>query len=192
MSENQQKPTLSLSASVKVKQQSASQPHGKKKGFKGKRGGFDTKPQRRPIDKNRPHKGGGKAKSGGAKPQLTRVDGLPANRIAAYEVARLVVLQDHYLDKALAENERLKGLYPTDRQFVRMMVTSLLRHHNQLDGLLSDYVTRKPPAEAFLILMMGAVQLLLMRTPTHAALSTTVDLMRAAGFDHMTGMANAI
>ena len=123
--------------------------------------------------------------------KMTRVMGLPL--IASLLLgARLVVLQDHYLDKALAENERLKGLYPTDRQFVRMLVTSLLRHHKQLDGLLSDYVTRKPPAEAFLILMMGAVQLLLLRTPTHAALSTTVDLMRAAGFDHMTGMANAI
>ena len=196
MSENQQKPTLSLSASVSVKKQKPSQGRGKKQGFKNNRHSFDDKPQRRPQDKRHASKGSGKdrgkGKSMGAKPQMSRVDGLPANRIAAYEVARLVLLQDHYLDKALAENERLKSLYPTDRQFVRMMVTSLLRHHTQLDGLLSEYVTRKPPAEAFLILMMGAVQLLLMRTPQHAALSTSVDLMRAAGFDHMTGMTNAI
>ena len=196
MSENQHKPTLSLSAAVGVKKakpsHKPSQGRGKKQGGHGGRAGFDNKASRKPFDKKPPHKGGGKGKPKGTKPQMNRVDGLPANRIAAYEVARLVLLEDHYLDKALAENERLKSLYPTDRQFVRMMVTSLLRHHNQLDGLLSDYVTRKPPSEAFLILMMGAVQLLLMRTPTHAALSTTVDLMRAAGFDHMTGMANAI
>ena len=57
--------------------------------------------------------------------RLERIPNLPANRMAAYEVAALVILHDHYLDKALAENERLQGLYASDSQFVRLLVTSL-------------------------------------------------------------------
>ena len=86
---------------------------------------------------------------------LERVPNPPANRMAAYEVASLAVLHDHYLD-GLSENKRLEGLYPSDRQFVRLLVTSLLRHHRQLSELLDGYLQRTPPADAMLILMMGA------------------------------------
>ena len=175
------KPTLSLAKAVKIK---AKKPKGPRK----IKAGTLRDPQ-----KERRTKGRLGADAGSTKPiKLEKVFNLPANRMAAYEVAALVVLHDHYLDKALAENERLQGLYASDRQFVRLLVTSLLRHHRQLSALLDDYVQRTPPADAMLILMMGAAQLLLLKTPTHAALSTSVDLMRAAGFEHMTGMTNAI
>ena len=174
MSDFSEKPTLSLAKPVKIK---AKKPRKIKAGLLR-----DPKKQSRQ-----------KGKAGPAKPiSLSHIHDLPANRMAAYEVAALVILQDHYLDKALAENKRLAGLYASDRQFVRLLVTSLLRHHNQLSALLTPYLQRTPPLDAMLILMMGAAQLVILKTPTHAALSTSVDLMRAAGFEHMTGMANAI
>lgn len=163
MSENKDKPVLSLAVPVKIRT---------KKGKKPRKNTASQTPKQ-PI-------------------KLSYVPQLPANRIAAYEVAAWVILHHHYLDKALAEHEGLQKLYPSDRQFVRMLVTSLLRHHKQLSDIVSSFIKRPPPPDALLILMMGAAQLLLLRTPTHAALSTTVDLMRAAGFEHMTGMANAV
>lgn len=176
------KPTLSLAKPVKIK---AKKPKGPRKIKAG---------TLRDPKKDRQDKGGAfhKDKSSNKPIRLERVHNLPANRMAAYEVAALVVLHDHYLDKALAENDRLQELYASDRQFVRLLVTSLLRHHRQLSELLDSYVQRTPPADAMLILMMGAAQLLILKTPTHAALSTSVDLMRAAGFEHMTGMTNAV
>ena len=175
MSKFSDKPTLSLAQPVKIK---AKKPKGPRKIKAGTL--RDPKKETRHGAK-------------GNKPiRLERVHNLPANRMAAYEVAALVVLHDHYLDKALSENDRLQGLYPSDRQFVRLLVTSLLRHHRQLSQILDDLMQRPPPADAMLILMMGAAQLLILKTPTHAALSTSVDLMRAAGFEHMTGMTNAV
>ena len=182
------KPTLSLAKPVKIKSKGPQRPRKIK-----------ASTLRDPLRDKRARSGGKSGgKSGGRddgakKPlSLERVPNLPANRMAAYEVASLVVLHDHYLDKALSENKRLEGLYPSDRQFVRLLVTSLLRHHRQLSELLDGYLQRTPPADAMLILMMGAAQLLILKTPTHAALSTSVDLMRSAGFDHMTGMTNAV
>ena len=188
MTNSDDKPTLSLAGTVKIKAKRSKGPrkinpslyHDPKKGGKRRADG---------RAKGRDH---GKAPATYKPIKLEYVPNLPANRMAAYEVASLVLLQDHYLDKALSENKRLSGLYASDRQFVRLLVTSLLRHHRQLSTLLSSYLQRPPPADAMLILMMGAAQLLLVKTPIHAALSTSVDLMRAAGFDHMTGMANAV
>ena len=182
MTDFSDKPTLSLAKAVKIK---AKKPKGPRKINAGTL--RDPKKERR--QKQSPHS---KGPSSNKPIRLERIPNLPANRMAAYEVAALVILHDHYLDKALAENERLQGLYPSDRQFVRLLVTSLLRHHRQLSDMLDGYVQRTPPADAMLILMMGAAQLLILKTPTHAALSTSVDLMRAAGFEHMTGMTNAV
>ena len=171
------KPTLSLAKSVTIK---AKKPKAKRK----------IKPGTLRV----PDKKRGQSSESQAKKPLTlqHVHGLPANRMAAYEVAALVLLHGHYLDKALSENERLAKLFASDRQFVRLLVTSMLRHHRQLSALLEDHIQRMPPKDAWLILLMGAAQLLILKTPTHAALSTCVDLMRAAGFEHMTGMANAV
>ena len=45
---------------------------------------------------------------------------------------------------------------------------------------------------ANIILVMGAAQLLILKTEAHAAVDSTVELMRQAGFDRLTGMANAV
>ena len=187
-----QKPVLKLAKPVQVK--AAKKSAGKKRapgpfgGHFGKGGAsFDQKRRDKTKAKPKPQQGQKRDIV-----SLSRVDNLPANRMAAFEVAQLVLLHDHYLDKALAENERLSSLYPSDRQFVRLLVTGVLRHHAQLDTAIISLVNRKPPAEANLILMMGAAQLWLLKMQPHAAISTSVDLMRAAGFDHMTGLANAV
>ena len=187
MTNSDDKPTLSLAGPVKIKAKRSKGPRKINPSLY-----HDPKKGRTPSADKRHAKGRGKTASTYKPISLSYVPNLPANRMAAYEVAALVLLQDHYLDKALSENKRLAGLYASDRQFVRLLVTSLLRHHRQLSALLSTYLQRTPPADAMLILMMGAAQLLLVKTPIHAALSTSVDLMRAAGFDHMTGMANAV
>ena len=47
-------------------------------------------------------------------------------------------------------------------------------------------------ASANLILLMGAVQLLILKTGAHAAVDSTVELMRKSGFERLCGMANAV
>ena len=47
-------------------------------------------------------------------------------------------------------------------------------------------------ASANIILGMGAAQLLFLKTGAHAAVDSTVELMRQAGFERLCGLANAV
>ena len=100
-----------------------------------------------------------------------------------------------HLDKALAANQALQKLDDRDRRFVRLLATTSLRYRGQLEKVLAPLVARRPfgaQANANLILLMGAAQLLLLKTDAHAAVDSTVELMRQTGFDQLCGLANAV
>ena len=100
-----------------------------------------------------------------------------------------------HLDKALAANQALPKLDDRDRRFVRLLVTTSLRYRGQLEKVLAPLMARRPfgaQANANLILLMGAAQLLLLKTGAHAAVNSTVELMRQTGFDRLCGLANAV
>lgn len=99
------------------------------------------------------------------------------------------------LDAALHGNADLTRLEDRDRRFVRLLVTTCLRRRGQLEKTIAPLVERRPFGElehANTILIMGAAQLLVLKTDAHAAVNSTVDLMRQAGFDRLTGLANAV
>lgn len=100
-----------------------------------------------------------------------------------------------HLEKALAANQALPKLDDRDRRFVRLLATTSLRYRGQLEKVLAPLVARRPfgaQANANLILLMGAAQLLLLKTGAHAAVDSTVELMRQTGFDRLCGLANAV
>ena len=113
------------------------------------------------------------------------------SRLAAYEILKLVA-SGRYLDEAM---RKASGLEPRDRAFARMLVTTCLRRSGQIDAVLGIAMS-KPPAgrarDAKHVMRMGVAQLLFMDTGAHAAVDSTVSLMRAAGFERMTGLANAV
>ena len=113
------------------------------------------------------------------------------SRIQCFEVLRLVENGRH-LDEALRQT---RGLDDRDRRFVRLLAATCLRRAGQLDLILADLLDRPPSGkqrDAMIILRMGAAQLLFLETGAHAAVNSTVELMRAAGFDRLTGLTNAI
>ena len=100
-----------------------------------------------------------------------------------------------HLDKAFANNPALLRLDDRDRRFVRLLATTCLRYRGQLEKVLTPMLARRPfgaQKNANLILLMGAAQLLFLRTGEHAAVDSTVELMRQAGFDQLCGLANAV
>jgi 16S rRNA (cytosine967-C5)-methyltransferase len=100
-----------------------------------------------------------------------------------------------HLDKALAVNQALPKLADRDRRFVRLLATTSLRYRGQLEKVLAPLVARRPfgaQANANLILLIGAAQLLLLKTGAHAAVDNTVELMRQTGFERLCGLANAV
>ena len=99
------------------------------------------------------------------------------------------------LDKALAKHDGMANLDGRDRRFVRLLATTYLRRRGQIEKILSPLMSRRPfgaQASANIILGMGAAQLLFLKTGAHAAVNSTVELMRQAGFERLCGLANAV
>jgi len=122
--------------------------------------------------------------------------GQPAKSGIASRLAAFNALTDISGGRHLDEAMRHAGdLAQRDRAFVRLLVTTVLRRHGQIDRILGDIMSRRPAGrarDAIEVMRLGAAQLLFLETGAHAAVDSTVDLMRAAGFDSMTGLANAV
>jgi 16S rRNA (cytosine967-C5)-methyltransferase len=117
-----------------------------------------------------------------------------ASRRIVYDLL-IAVDEGVQLDKALSSNPDLPKLEDRDRRFVRLLATTSLRHRGQLEKVLAPLVSRKPfgaQANANFVLLMGAAQILLLKTGAHAAVDSTVELMRQTGFDRLCGLANAV
>jgi 16S rRNA (cytosine967-C5)-methyltransferase len=151
-----------------------------------------------------------KSKAGAGKPVFVRkrpasagptagVEGAIAKitpaRLAAFEILKLVGEGKGHSDELL-HSARVDGLSPEDRNLTTALVMGVLRWQIALDARVRGLLQRPEQrlAEPVAIaLRMGAFQLLhLERIPAHAALSESVELCRAAGEPHATGMVNAV
>ncbi len=116
------------------------------------------------------------------------------SRQICYELL-CAVEEGSQLDHALTAQEDINKLDDRDRRFVRLLATTCLRRRGQIEKIIAPMISRRPfgaQANANLILLMGAVQLLVLKTGAHAAVDSTVELMRQSGFERLCGMANAV
>ena len=90
----------------------------------------------------------------------------------------------------------MSALSQADRNLAHTLVLGVLRWQLALDARMQPLLQRPDqalPTPVATALRMGAFQLLhLDRIPAHAALSESVELVRAAGHPHAAGMVNAI
>ena len=116
-------------------------------------------------------------------------------RLAAFEILKLVGEGKGHSDELL-HSARVDALSPEDRNLTTALVMGVLRWQIALDARVRSLLQRPEQrlAEPVAIaLRLGAFQLLhLERIPAHAALSESVELCRAAGEPHATGMVNAV
>ncbi|WP_443083848.1 RsmB/NOP family class I SAM-dependent RNA methyltransferase [Verrucosispora sp. WMMA2121] len=115
-------------------------------------------------------------------------------RYAAYEAVAAVHRDDAYANLVLPAILTDAGLVGRDAAFATELTYGTLRHLGTLDAILTDAAGRDvqridPPVRD--ALRIGAYQLLHTRVPAHAAVSSTVDLVRAVG-QGATGFANAV
>ncbi len=118
----------------------------------------------------------------------------PARRVAFEVLTAVEATRGHSDD--LLRGPGMEELSEPDRNLATALVMGTLRWQIALDAQVRKLLERpgqKLPAEVALVLRMGAFQLLHMdRIPAHAALSESVEMCRAAGHPHATGMVNAI
>lgn len=121
-----------------------------------------------------------------------RVD--PA-RLAAFEVLKAVRVDGAYTNLVLPSVLRQHQLTGRDAAFTTELASGTLRRRGTYDAVLAACVDRplgKVEAKVLDALRLGCHQLLSMRVPAHAALSTTVDLVRARAGSGAAGFSNAV
>ena len=139
-------------------------------------------PRRRPRT-GRPRPG----KAAGAK--------VDAPRLLAYDVLAGVREQDAYTNLLLASMLRERGIAGRDAAFATELVSGTVRRQGTYDAVLAACVDRplaKVDPAVLDALRLGCHQLLAMRVPTHAAVSTTVDLVRQRVGHGPAGFVNAV
>ena len=79
-----------------------------------------------------------------------------------------------------------------DRRLLHEIVYGVLRRSFSLEADVSRFISRKPDDWVRLALLVGAYQLRHMRVPDHAAVSETVNAVKASKFGRASGMINAV
>jgi 16S rRNA (cytosine967-C5)-methyltransferase len=119
-----------------------------------------------------------------------------APRRAAWEVLKAVRVEDAYANLVLPAVVAHFELDARDAAFTTELASGTLRMRGLYDAVLAtciDRPLRRVESKVLDALRLGTHQLLAMRVPTHAAISTTVDLVRAVvGNDGAAGFANAV
>ncbi|RKS77789.1 16S rRNA (cytosine967-C5)-methyltransferase [Motilibacter peucedani] len=130
--------------------------------------------------------------AGGRRRTSSSVD--PA-RLAAYDVLRAVGERDAYANLVLPGLLRERGITGRDAALATELAYGSLRGTGTYDAVVAACVDRPlgridpPVLDA---LRLGAHQLLGTRVPTHAAVSTSVELVRAGGAGSAAGFVNAV
>ncbi len=146
-------------------------------------------PPRRPA-------GGRSGQRGGSRdrrpPRRAPLDGA---RLTAYDVLDGVSAREAYANLLLPQLLRERDLDPRDAGFATQLAYGALRAQGTLDAVLARLVDR-PLADldprVLDLLRLGAYQIVDLRVPAHAAVTTTVDLTRAIVGTGASGLVNAV
>jgi 16S rRNA (cytosine967-C5)-methyltransferase len=137
-----------------------------------------------------------------AKPRHAENARPPAPGLAVRGVA--VGLLDAVLDRRqpldalfdpVAGDPAWRALPERDRRLARAIVTAALRHHGEIQALLTRLIERPPrrAGKLFRILEVAIAQLLYLDVPDHAAVSVAMDQVTAdRDALHFKGLANAV
>lgn len=111
-------------------------------------------------------------------------------RRVAFDVLRAVAAEGAYANLELAR--RVRGLSARDAAFATELAAGTLRMQGAYDAVVEPLVRGRldPPVRD--ALRLGAHQLLSMRVPTHAAVGTTVALVKKAIGHRPSGLVNAV
>lgn len=116
-------------------------------------------------------------------------------RLAAFEVLKAVRVDEAYANLVLPHVLGRLGLEGRDAAFATELASGTLRQQGTYDAVLAACIDRplaKVEAKVLDVLRLGAHQVLSMRVPDHAAISTSVDLTRSKVGQGPAGFVNAV
>jgi 16S rRNA (cytosine967-C5)-methyltransferase len=110
-------------------------------------------------------------------------------REAAFDLLAGVLDRRRPLEEVL---DALPAIAPRDRAAAHRLAAAVLRRMGTLDAILEPFLYKAPPEPVRHVLRLGAAGLLLLETPSHAAVATAVALARALGLAPFAGLINAV
>lgn len=116
-------------------------------------------------------------------------------RTIALDALDAVLVEKRLLDEVLDSDPRLNKLAERDRGFLRLLVATTLRRLGQLDDMIGRCLDKKLPNKARRVhdvLRLGACQLIFLKTPAHAAIDTSVNLVKGTQLAGFSGLINAV
>lgn len=116
-------------------------------------------------------------------------------RTIALDILAAVLVDKRLLDEVLESTPALSRLEDRDRGFARLLVATVLRRLGQLDDVIGRCLDKGLPHKARRakdVLRLGAAQLLFLGTPPHAAIATSVDLVKGTQLAGFSGLINAV
>lgn len=125
---------------------------------------------------------------------MAQNSGIPA-RNAALELLDAVLSDKVPLDQILHESPKFQVLENSDRSFARLLVSTCLRNLGEIDLAIDGFLNR-PLAPSALqvrhVLRIGATQLMFLETAHHAAVDTSVSIVKKTQLAGFSGLVNAI
>src|SRR4249919_2860459 len=128
----------------------------------------------------------------GPRRENQRRDRVDQPRLAAYDVLVAVREEDAYANLVLPRLLRERGITGRDAAFVTELVGGTLRGQGTYDAVIDHLAGRSPDPAVRDALRLGAHQLLAMRVPDHAAVTSTVELVRDRVGHKPAGFTNAV
>lgn len=117
------------------------------------------------------------------------------SRKTAHALLMKVFKQKQTLEQAMsAEAKALNALSGPDRGFVFHLAMSVLRHRGACDALLARYLQqpiKDSRLDITLCLYLGICQLLVLKSPPHAVVDTSVELAKSC-HPALSGLVNAV
>lgn len=120
---------------------------------------------------------------------MARID--PARR-AAYDVMAAVRDRDAYVNLTLPELLRERRVTGRDAAFATELAHGTIRRQGGYDAVLDALTAHELDPRVRDVLRLGSHQLLGMRTAQHAAVATSVDLVRSVVGERPARMTNAV
>lgn len=113
-------------------------------------------------------------------------------RDVAFDILCGVVEHRRMLENSLSRSAAAHQAETRDRAAAHRLAAATLRHMGTLRTVLEPFLKKEPPEPVRVALMMGCAQLLFLETPPHAAVGTTVSLLRRRKLAPFAGLANAV
>lgn len=113
-------------------------------------------------------------------------------RDVAFDILCGVVEHRRMLENSLSRSANEHEAPVRDRAAAHRLAAATLRHMGTLRTVLEPFLRKEPPEPVRVALMMGCAQLLFLETPPHAAVGTTVSLLRRRKLAPFAGLANAV